>query len=99
MPQVLVEADPRTTQKINKPKRKEALDGMQEDLRQKKETHREKRNSYLAEYAKNLHMWDYSDAQTLKSTYQEDLMEQFAYPRTYAGSASELYLISAHTMA
>ena len=97
MPQVLVEVDPRTKQEINTLKRKEALDGMQEDLRQKKETHREKRNSYLAEYAKNLHMRDYSDAQTLRSTFQEDLMEQFAYPRIYASSASEQYSVSAST--
>ena len=99
MPQVLVEVDPRTEQEITTLKRKEALEGVQEDLPQKKEIHQEKRNSYPAEYAKNLHIQDYSDVQTLRSTYQEDQMEQVAYPRIYASSASELYLMSASTLA
>ena len=52
---------------------------------------------FPANYAKNPHIRDYSDAQKLRSTYQEDLMERFAYPRTYAGSASEQYSMSAST--
>ena len=99
MPQVLGEVDPGTEQEITTLKRKKALEGVQEELRQKKEIHQEKRNSYPVEYARKLHTQDFLDVQNSRSIYQEDQIEQVAYPRTYASSASELYLMSAGTMA
>ena len=99
MPQALWEVDPRKDQGIITLKRKGALEEAQEDLHQKKEIHQEKGNSYPAEYARKLHIQDFLDVKISRSTYQEDQMEQATYPRTYASSASELYLISASTMA
>ena len=66
-------------------------------LHQRGKTHQKTNAGFPVKYAKNPHIRDYSDAQKLRSTYQEDLMERFAYPRTYASSASEQYSMSAST--
>ena len=55
--------------------------------------------NYPVVYAIKICIQVFLDVQISRSTYQEDQMEQGAYPRTYASSASELYLISSSTMA
>ena len=93
------EVDPRSEQGIIITMRNRAQEEAQEKRHLEKEMHHEKGNYYPVEYARKLRIQVFLDVQISRSTYQEDQMEQGAYPRTYASSASELYLISARTMA
>ena len=91
--------DPRTKQVTIMTMRNGTLEEAQKILCQREKIYQEKSTGSPVKYARKIHIQDFSDVQTLRSTYQEDQMEQVAYPRTYASSASELYLMSASTMA
>ena len=67
--------------------------------RAQEETQKKLHPNYPVVYEIKIRIQVFLDVQISRSTYQEDQMEQGAYPKTYASSASELYLISAHTMA
>ena len=99
MPQILRKVDPRSEQVIIVTMRNRTQEEAQKILRQRRKIYQEKGDTYPVKYARKLRIQDFSDVQISRSTYQGDQMEQVAYPRTYASSASELYLISASTMA
>ena len=97
MPQILMRTNSRTEQGIIIIIRRKVLEEAQGDLHQKEKMHQEKEVNYPVEYARKIHTQDFLDVQNSRSIYQENRTEQVAYPRKYASSASEPYLMSADT--
>ena len=95
---LILQVEPTTKQITIMTMKNRTPEEAQRILRQREKTYQGKNTGFPVKYAKNLHIQDYSDAQNLRSTYQGVQMEQFAYPRTYASSVSELYSGSASTL-
>ena len=96
-PQMLMRTNPRTEQGIKIVLRRKVREEVQGDSHLKEGMHQEKGKNYPVEYARKPHTQVFLDVQNSRSIYQENQMEQIVYPRKYAGSASEPYLVSADT--
>ena len=93
----ILQVEPATKQRTILTMKNRNPEEAQRILHQRGKTHQRTNAGFPVKCAMNPHIRDYSDAQNLRSTYQGVQMEQFAYPRTYAGSASEQYSMSAST--
>ena len=94
----ILQVEPATKQRTILTMKNRNPEEAQRILHQRGKTHQKTNAGFPVKYANNLHIRDYSDAQTLRSTYQGVQMEQLTYPRTYASSVSELYSRNASTM-
>ena len=82
----ILQVKPTTKQKTISTIKNRSLEEAPRILHQRRKTRQKTNAGFPAKYAMNPHIWDYSDAQKLRSTYKEDLMERFAYPKTYAST-------------
>ena len=92
----ILQVKPTTKQRTISTMKNRSLEEAPRILHQRRKT-RQKRNSYPVGYATEILIQVFLDVQNSGNTYQEDQRVQGAYPRTYAGSASEQYSMSAST--
>ena len=84
---MLTKTNPKIEQEIKIVLRKDVQEEIQIILHPKEDIHQVKRENYPVENASKIHTQIFLGVQILRNTYQENQMDQIAYPRKYAGYA------------
>ena len=84
---MLMKTNPKKEQEIEIVWRREVQVEMWDVSHPEKEINQVKRENYPVENASKIHTQIFLDVQTLRNTYQENQMDQTAYPRKYPGCA------------